>query len=493
MKRIIAALLCLALLAASPLAWAEDPSQIDIAALMARQVSSNCVLRAQLTAELSETAPQGMAEDTWQTLRAMAADSALEGAYIFSRAGQTLGNSQLSLYWKRGGDTLSTLRLSGRGGLWLLTGDATEGKLWTLPRQTDRLLRDRYLTLSGWGESLLAALGTLEAGLNAPQAGQWPALYRLLTQMASEDENWKASFEEALKPYAAQVSAWMQERTRVYLYRDTDGNLTTGSEMRADRDALADEALALLRMFYGDRVMLALLRPLATRLEAESYLEPGMQILFESVLHAMELPGDFVLERRGGGEDGAERVTASFPLAEGSTVSWTQAGKIDVVRLESADLTAEISLQGALESGLTGSFSLKSGETERSGQYQLTASQQPVYEDEDSTGRARRQQGAASLILMPDAGQDFPAQSLTAEVSARSGLQTDQSAHWNLTLDWQELGGGAWARLTLKTRTGAPIQQTEPEGERLDLAALPAEERLALLLRAAALLLPGAD
>ena len=66
-----------------------------------------------------------------------------------------------------------------------------------------------------------------------------------------------------------------------------------------------------------------------------------------------------------------------------------------------------------------------------------------VYEDEDENGRSRRQNGDMSLIIQPDAGQDFPAMTLTAALTARSGLQTDQSAHWNLELDWQELGGGA--------------------------------------------------
>ena len=90
-----------------------------------------------------------------------------------------------------------------------------------------------------------------------------------------------------------------------------------------------------------------------------------------------------------------------------------------------------------------------------------------------------------SLIIQPDAGQDFPAMTLTAALTARSGLQTDQSAHWNLELDWQELGGGAYAHIALKTRTGAPIQQVEAAGQRVDLTALSPAERRALLEEAA--------
>ena len=74
---------------------------------------------------------------------------------------------------------------------------------------------------------------------------------------------------------------------------------------------------------------------------------------------------------------------------------------------------------------------------------------------------------------------------LTAALTARSGLQTDQSAHWNVELDWQELGGGAYAHIALKTRTGAPIPQVEAAGERVDFAALSPDERRALLEAAA--------
>jgi len=478
MKRIWALLCAVWLLAGCALA--EDPAQTDIAALMARQVSSNCVLRGQLTAELSEKAPFFASGEGWETLRAWAADTALETTYIFSRAGQTLGNSQASLYLKRGEETLSTLRLSGRGEEWQIFGDALGDQVWVLPRQTELLLRDKYLTLPGWGQVLLRGMGALEASLNAPEAGQWPALYRFLTAAATQDEEWRQAFEICLRPYTEQISAWLQERSRVYLVRGGD-SLTTGSEVRLDGDALTEEALALLNMFYNDRVMLSLLRPLMTRLEAEAYLEPGMQILFESVLRSMQLPGEFVLDRRYDTAGELDRLEAAFPLPGNITLHWSRTGSVDILRLETPGFTAEISLTGALAKGLSGAFSLKTGEAAYSGKYQLTAALTPVYEDEDESGRGRRQKGDLSLILQPDAGQAFPAMTLTAALTARSGLQTDQSAHWNLEIDWQELGGGAYAHIALKTRTGAPIQQVEAAGERVDIAALSPVERQALL------------
>ena len=151
MKRFFCVLLVWALLPLT--AWAEDPSAVDIAALMARQVSGNSTFRAQLTAELSEQAPAGADATLWTLLSAAVRDASLESSFIFSRAGETLGNSQTTLTLKRGEDALSTLRLAGRGDTWQLWGDGTEGKVWQLPRDTGLLLRDRYLTLEGWGAS----------------------------------------------------------------------------------------------------------------------------------------------------------------------------------------------------------------------------------------------------------------------------------------------------------------------------------------------------
>ena len=206
-----------------------------------------------------------------------------------------------------------------------------------------------------------------------------------------------------------------------------------------------------------------------------------MQILFESVLRSMQLPGEFVLDRRYDTAGELDRLEAAFPLPGNITLHWSRTGSVDILRLETPGFTAEISLTGALAEGLSGAFSLKTGETAYSGKYQLTAALTPVYEDEDESGRGRRQKGDLSLILQPDAGQAFPAMTLTAALTARSGLQTDQSAHWNLEIDWQELGGGAYAHIALKTRTGAPIQQVEAAGERVDIAALSPVERQALL------------
>ena len=483
MKRVLALLAC-AVLTLTGCALAEDPAHTDIAALMARQVSSNCVLRGQVTAELSEQTPFFASSELWDLLRSWTADTALETTYIFSRAGQTLGNSQASLYLKRGEDTLSTLRISGRGEEWQIFGDATGERVWTLPRQTDLLLRDKYLTLPGWGQALLRAAGVLEASLNAPEEGQWPALYRFLSAAATQDAEWRQAFEICLRPYIEQVSSWLNERSRVYLVRSGD-SLTTGSEVRLDSDALAEEALALLNMFYNDRTMLSLLRPLMTKLEAEAYLEPGMQLLFESVLRSMRLPGEFVLDRRYDAAGELERLEAAFPLPGGVTLHWTQTGGIDILRLETPAFSAEISLTGTVASGLSGAFTLNCQEASYSGKYQLSAEFQPVYEEEDAAGRSRRQSGMGSLIIQPDAGQTFPAMTLTATLAARSGLQTDQSAHWNLDIDWQELGGGAYAHIALKTRTGAPIQQVEAAGERVDFAALTPQERRELLDAAA--------
>ena len=482
MKRFFCVLLVWALLPLT--AWAEDPSAVDIAALMARQVSGNSTFRAQLTAELSEQAPAGADAALWALLSAAVRDASLESSFIFSRAGETLGNSQTTLTLKRGEDALSTLRLAGRGDTWQLWGDGTEGKVWQLPRDTGLLLRDRYLTLEGWGQVLLRDLGFEQYALNRPEEGQWPALYRFFTQAFTEDAAWREEANGYLKKYTDQVSAWMQTHTAVSLRR-TGGELSTVSELRATAEELKEEALSLLRQFYKDTGFLTLLRDKMTDLEAKSYLEPGMLLLFEQTLGQMTLPGDFVLSRSFLPDGGLESLSLSMPLPDGTALLWEQRDGADIYGLDRGDLSLRLSVQGDAAGGWQGDFSFTAGETRLAGGYQLFASLEPVYEEEDGTGRQRRQNGALTLLITPAEAMPFAAQSFTFTLTAWAGLQNDQPAHWNLALDWQELGGGAYARVNLKTRTGAAVQQTEAEGEPMPLAELQPAERQALLARLA--------
>ena len=482
MKRIACALLCL-LLALPGLCRAEDAGQIDIAALMARQVSGNSAFRAQLTAELSEAAPAWIDAALWRAARAAAADTALETSYVFSRAGETLGNSQAVFCLKRGEETLSTLRFSGRGGDWQVWGDALGDTLLTLPRDTSLLLRDRYLTLTAWGNVLLRGLGFAENALRPDAEGQWPALYRFLTGAVTEDAAWREQVSAQLKKYTDQVSSWLQEKTKLYLAKQDDGQLGTTSEIRLDGAELKAEALALLDMLYHDNVLLALLRGKATQAEAQAYLEPGMILLFEQVLTDMTLPEDMTLLRRYRQDGSHPRLSLRLPLADGAVLVWENAEDVDTFGYEKGDLSLRVSVASSDENAWQGDFALRRGDTARSGQYRLFASLEPVYEDEDSQGRQRRQKGTLTLLLFPDAEKNISVQSLTVTLNAWAGLQNDQPAHWNAQLDWQEADSGAYARVSLKTRTGAALAQSEAEGAPLDLAALNDAERGELLAR----------
>ncbi len=482
MKRKICMLLC-ALLLFPVICAAEDTSHTDIAALMARQVSGNSTLRAQLTAELSEQTPAFLSADTWQLLRALTDGTALETTYVFSRAGETLGNSQGTLYLKRGEETLSTLRLSGRGGYWQLWGDALEDKLLTLPRDTSLLTRDRYLTLSGWGAVLLRGLGFTEAQLDPQTDGQWPALYRFFAESATETDAWKEQAGNLLQKYTDQISSWMQEGTKLYLTREANG-LGTRSELKLTGAELAQEALTLLDMFYHDEPLLNLLRQKMTDPESRSYLEPGMIQLYEQALKSMELPENLLLTRRYDPDGNLLLTSLRLPLANGAVLSWENDGRTDTLGIEKGDSAARVGVEPLDENSRQGSFSLRRGGKTYEGSYQLFVSMEPVYEDENETGRYRRQNGTITLLISPSSGENFSAQALTITLTARAGLQNDQPAHWNADLDWQETDSGACAHIHLKTRTGAAIQQTEAQGTPTDLTQMKPGDRLALLKQA---------
>lgn len=473
MKKTLCWLLCLLLLPLAALA--EDPSHTDIAALMARQVSGNSTLRTQLTAEFSPQSPSLVDREVWDTLRAYAQDTALESTYVFSRAGETLGNSQAVLSLKRGEQTLSSLRLSGRGEQWQIWGDALGSTLLTLPRDTSLLLRSPYLTLSGWGSVLLRGLGFAEAQLNAPAEGQWPNPLRFFTAAATETDAWKARLEEYTKKYTDQLSAWMQEKTKLYLVKEESG-IGTQSELRLTADELADEALTLLDLLYHDNALLSLLREQTTLQEARSYLEPGMILLFEQTLRTMELPEGLTLVRRYDPEGGHQLTVLRLPMADGTVLVWENDGAVNTYGLEKGDLSLRFGVSAPGANAWQGKYTLQRGETERTGAYQLFVSMEPVYEDENENGRQRRQNGTVTALITPDEGQGAP-QTLTVTVTAWAGLENDQPAHWNAELDWQEGDTGAYARVSLKTRTGAAIQQQEAEGQPLDFSQAGREEQ----------------
>ena len=479
----IACVLCALLLLMPMLASAEDPATVDIAALMARQVSGNSSFRTQLTAEVSEQTPFFADDESWQALRALLPDLSLESAYVFSRAGETLGNSQLTLYLKRGEDTLSTLRMNGRGDSWQLWGDPLGGVVLVLPRDTALLLRDQYVTLPAWAGVLLRNADSLKTLLSG--AGAWPSLSRGLLEGAAADSDWQARLEAALQPYISHLSAWMQARTTLQLARDAAGNRQTVSRMQADLAACGEEARQLLRMLYADEGLLALLRAHMTAEEAAVYLEPGMLPLFEAAL--AQLPGGdaLVLERHYDAE--GELVTARMclPFADGAQCEWEQAGALHTISYSKDEQAARLTVRGSAEEGWQGDFSLTAGEKKVAGQYQLFISQSGLITDLSDAGRERKQNGTITLLLSPAEGQAFPAQSLTIALAATAGAMNSQAARYHITLDWQE-NGGAFIHVTLKTRTAAAIAQTEPQGTMTAFDALSAEEQKGVIEQAVA-------
>ena len=469
MKKALCALLCL-LLALPATVLAEDTATLDVAALMARQVSANSTFRVQVTAEVSEQAPSFDQEGLWTLLEAILPGLSLEGSYVMSRAGETLGNSQASLYLRREGETLTALHLNGRGDTWQLWGDALEDTVVTLPRDMSLLLKNNYLTLPEWGGTAVRGLGVILDRMDPAQPGQWPSPLRALLALGTEsDPAWRENMELVLRPYTAQVSAWMQEHMDIQLEKGEDGVPRMTSELRADSAALKEEILALLDMFWADRPLQSLLKPYLTDAETEAYLEPGMRRLFESVLSDMRLAGEMTLSRAFTAAGELDRQTLTLPLADGTVCTLTEEGGVRGLTLEKEKTVLTFTLENDAEESWQGAFRYETEEQTLSGKYRLFASFPPMMLDASDDVRARNQTGNVTLLITPDEGMPFAAQSLTAEITAYAGAQDTQAAHWNAILEWRETGTGAFARAEIKTRTGAAIQQQEPAGEALDL------------------------
>ena len=473
MRKLLCMLLCALLLLPAPGA-AEDTATIDSAELMARQTSGNTALRAAAAMAVNGPAPFFLTEEQWATLSAVTPGLTVEGTYTLSRFTDSFGDSMLRVYLKRDGETLSTLRLNGRGDSFLLWGDALGDTLLSLPRDTEALLRGKYLTLSGWQGVLCRDAGLLWNLLGGDR--DWPGLFRAAAEVFSAEDSWRAEVDAAMEKYLAHLSSWLQEQSSIRVERDDAGGLRSVVTLKADRAACAGEAVALLELFARDTALQELLRQHMTAEEAAAYLEPGMTRLFASVLRALPNGEGIYLERvyAAGGE--MERLTLTLALTDELSLTLRQEGDSWVLSLPFLTLTGS----GDSRHGWQGRFSLAYDDALYNGSYQLFAAMDKTYTDASSGTRQRRQDGMLTLIVTPDEGEDFPAQLLTATLSARAGETNKDAASWRLELDWQETGGGAQIRLMLQAATGDLLRQTEAEGEPLALAELNEDVRAAL-------------
>lgn len=475
MKRIVSVLLCLLLLALS--ACAEDINASSIAAIMARQVSGNSTLRVQLTAELSEQPASFADESQWQALAAILPGLSLESAYVFSRAGETLGNSQFSLYLKREKETLSTMHVNGRGDQWQVWGDALGDTVLNAPRDTEMLLRDKYMTLPAWAGVLLRDAGLI-SGLLGDKV--WPDPLRGALEGAS-DAAWQERLAVVLRPHETALSAWLQAHTALRLVRGADGSMETVAETNASLSECAQEAAAMLRGIYADGELLNLLKERLTEEEA-LYLEPGMIRLFEPVLLSITGEEKLTVLRRYGTDGELRAMDLSLPLADGRILNVSQAeGKLEL-SYGKEETEFHLTAKGDAENGWQGEFLLTCGKETRIGTYQLFASLEPQTLDRSGEAPIRRQNGTFTLLIEPAEGQSFAAQSLTLTLTARAGEGTTQAARWYLDAAWQEKGG-AYVRASIKLRTDSPIAQTEAQGNPVSLAELSRQERAELAQR----------
>lgn len=475
MKRIVSMLLSL-LMVVLP-AYGEDINISSIAAIMARQTSANSTLRVQLTAELSEQPASFADEAQWQTLATILPGLSLESAYVLSRAGETLGNSQLSVYLKREKEKLSTIHVNGRGNQWQAWGDALGDMVLTVPRDTEMLLSNKYLTLSSWAGVLLRDAGLI-GELFGDQA--WPNPLRGALEGISDAE-WQERLAVALRPHETALSAWLQAHTTLKLVRGTDGSMETVAETNASLSECAQEAVTILRSIYADGELLDLLRERLTEEEA-LYLEPGMIRLFEPVLLGVSGEEKLTVLRRYGADGEMLAMDLFLPLADGQALKVSQMeGKLDL-SYGKEEPEFRLTAEGSSESGWRGEFLVTCGKKIRMGSYQLFASLEPQTLDRSGETPVRRQNGTLTLLIEPAEGQSFMAQSLTLTLTARAGEGTTQPARWYLDAAWQEKGG-AYVRASLKLRTDSLIAQTEAQGKFVALAGLSKLEREALVQR----------
>lgn len=432
MKKCLCLLLCILL--ALPAVVQADVTDKSILELIARQLDANTSYRVQLSAQAEGEAPFFADADTWSALKALLPQLSLNATFMRSKSIATLRDTQTRLQLYSNDQKLSTLVLTGRSDRLYISGDLLDEDVLSMPRDSNEL-----------------------SMLLSSDDGVWPALYRALFAILTADDTWQAQAEEAMAPYYATLSAWLQERTQVTLERDEAGNTRTLSTAVFTMQEAAQQAGELLRALYADDTLLALLRQRFSEEEAALYLEPGMLPVFDAALDQVQSDRQLTLTRAFSAEGELLNETLELPFEDGGWLSSFryahESGTQTYEAVLSAGSVLRLTTLSQGEGVYAGEFSFGT----LAGSYLFSCVEGAEQYNAANTGKERSQAFSYSLLIQPAQGQSFPAQQLQADVTLLAGASTDQAA-W-LDADLAYTVPGTDTRLSIKyhSRTASAL------------------------------------
>ena len=314
-----------------------------------------------------------------------------------------------------------------------------------------------------------------------------PGILEIAAAIEKADDEWKAQALNCLASYETALSIWMSQYAATQTGRDGE-NLYTELACEIPTDAVKTELRDLLRMFYGDTELLALLSQVLDPIGAGIYLNPAMEGLLGMLAEEAMPEGKVQVVRRFDAQ-GALMLEFIPPMPAferwqdvqlemtgtgdlGFTLANAEGKKIvfSLVAGEQGTYTGHAVLENVLEGQPHVGFSFEASWQEMDETYSLQT---------DTLERLKQ----GTLTLTPDEQTNLPAQKITLDVAYTSDSRERGPVSMVADLVWTDMETGAAlaAEVKAKTVNRFEVQTVESLQHILYFSDLPLEQRQALL------------
>lgn len=325
-------------------------------------------------------------------------------------------------------------------------------------------------------------------GLFEEKENVLPGIREIAAAIEKADDEWKAQALNCLASYETALSIWMSQYAATQTGRDGE-NLYTELACEIPTDAVKAELRGLLRMFYGDTELLALLSQVLDPIGAGIYLNPAMEGVLGMLAEEAMPEGKVQVVRRFDAQGALvlDKIILPLPAFEqwqDVQLEMTGKGDLGCTLANAEGKKIVFSLAAGEQGAYTGRAVL---ENVLEGQPHVGFSFEAVWQEMDETYSLqtdkleRLKQGV--LTLTPDEQTPLPAQKITLDVAYSSGSRERGSVTMVADLVWTDLETGAAlaAEVKAKTVNRFEVQKVENLQHILYFSDLPLEQRQALL------------
>jgi len=323
--------------------------------------------------------------------------------------------------------------------------------------------------LAGYGETWYAfsrGWNPMQIAMSLVQGSEWPPVWRLLQAAGGQSAEWQDQVNQHLVSFQTKLGAWLNGYAAASAASDESGAYTQLQWIIPAADVKA-EIKTLLKDFFGNEGLLALLRQIATPQEAACYLQSGMEPIFSGWVDRLALTGQVEITRRYGAAGNALLDEIHLPFAQGMplaglTISVTpgDGGDTWAFRGETREGAAffvsclaggERIYSGAVEASLPAAEGREGKQVAFDYNFSWEGGKE-VYSL--STDRFEQTLEATLVIKPRETGK--PAQSVALKAMLSSASDKRAATHLNAELTWRDLDGDATVTAALSGRTAAP-------------------------------------